>query len=91
MTGLDRALHHFKTKVALGKVVGLGYQNVQQWDPERIPPDHVLPICRESNWALTPHMLRSDLYPNEGDALPPGVPLPDIAAFDAGIRDKAAA
>ena len=54
--------------VALSRALGLSRGAVSQWD--MVPPERVLAVCRATNWACTPHDVRSDLYPNPTDALP---------------------
>ena len=67
----DLLKEHFGTQAAIAKAAGFDrYQVVQQWDPERIPAEHVRRLCEASGWKITPHQLRADLYPNPGDALP---------------------
>lgn len=40
-----------------------------------VPPgDYVLAISRSVDWAVTPHRLRRDLYPNPMDGLPADCP-----------------
>lgn len=60
----------FETLGGIAKAAGVkSYQNVQQWNGV-VPPELVLTLCEASSWAITPHMLRADLYPNPDDALP---------------------
>ena len=54
--------------VALSKALGLSRGAVSQW--EVVPADRVLAVCALAEWRITPHQVRSDLYPNPGDALP---------------------
>ena len=69
-TNLEILKEHFFTLEAIARAAGVKYQHVQQWNPEGIPPQYVLVLCEASAWAITPHMLRPDLYPNADDALP---------------------
>lgn len=60
----------FGTLRAIADAAGVkSHQNVQHWRGI-VPADKVLRLCQASSWAITPHMLRPDLYPNPGDALP---------------------
>lgn len=34
------------------------------------PPEWVIPICEALDWAISPHELRPDIYPNPTDGLP---------------------
>lgn len=89
---VKRLTRFFGSQTALGNVVGVRYQNVQQWDAaDRVPSEHVIPICKASGYVFTPHQLRPDLYPNPGDALPPGVCVPDSQATAAAANDAARA
>ena len=54
--------------VALSKTLGLSRGAVSQWDT--VPADRVLAVCAATEWMVTPHDLRPDLYPNPTDALP---------------------
>ena len=60
--------------VALSKALGLSRGAASQWNV--VPSEHVLPVCELTGWTVSPHQVRSDLYPNPGDALPPGVSVP---------------
>lgn len=40
------------------------------------PAEVVIAIADFLEYQITPHQLRPDLYPNPGDALPPGVAIP---------------
>jgi hypothetical protein len=50
--------------------------NISQWlNPEKVkcevpPSEYVIPIALGLQWRMTPHELRSDLYPNSTDAMP---------------------
>jgi hypothetical protein len=67
--GPARVKAFFKTYAAVAIAAGINsWQSVQQW--KVVPADVVLALCKASNWELTPHMLRSDLYPNPSDAMP---------------------
>lgn len=34
------------------------------------PAEYVIPICAALDWQVTPHQLRTDIYPNPTDGLP---------------------
>ena len=36
----------------------------------KVRPQNVIPICKSTNWRITPHELRPDIYPNPDDGLP---------------------
>lgn len=50
--------------------------NISQWmNPEKVkckvpPAEYVIPIAMGLQWRITPHELRSDLYPSPSDGLP---------------------
>ena len=37
------------------------------------PAKYVIPICQAVDWQITPNELRSDLYPNPKDGIPPEI------------------
>lgn len=43
---------------------------VTNWGRRGIPAERVLDICRLTEWRITPHQLRPDIYPNPDDGLP---------------------
>lgn len=46
-------------------------QSVANWvSKNRVPPERVIPLCEWGGWAVTPHQLRPDIYPNVKDGLP---------------------
>lgn len=54
---------------ALAAAAGVSRQAPRQWG-DKIPAERVIPICEALNWRVTPHILRSDLYPNGLDGIP---------------------
>lgn len=42
---------------------------VGQWD--KVPSERVIDVAKATDWQVTPHQLRPDIYPNPSDALPP--------------------
>ncbi|HFD3847767.1 transcriptional regulator [Serratia nematodiphila] len=46
-------------------------QSVANWiEKNRVPSERVVQLCEMGGWIVSPHQLRPDIYPNEGDALP---------------------
>jgi len=45
-------------------------QAVSKWVDAGVPPDRVLTIARATDYLVTPHRLRPDLYPHPDDGLP---------------------
>lgn len=46
-------------------------QSVANWIiNHQVPSERVIQLCELGGWAITPHELRPDIYPNESDGLP---------------------
>lgn len=46
-------------------------QSVANWIAKnRVPSERVIQLCQWGGWAVTPHQLRPDIYPNQYDGLP---------------------
>ncbi|WP_439292336.1 MULTISPECIES: YdaS family helix-turn-helix protein [Rahnella] len=46
-------------------------QSVANWIiNNQVPAVRVIQLCSLGNWAVTPHELRPDIYPNSTDGLP---------------------
>lgn len=54
---------------ALAAALGMKPQAVQQW--QKVPPKWVISVARATDFAVTPHELRPDIYPHPDDGLPP--------------------
>jgi DNA-binding transcriptional regulator YdaS (Cro superfamily) len=63
------------TAVAKRFSLGTGF-SVSKWRTNGVPAERVLDLCRFTEFRVTPHQLRPDLYPNPSDGLPPS-----LAAF----------
>lgn len=35
-----------------------------------VPPDYVIAVSQAVDWRVTPHSIRSDIYPHDSDGLP---------------------
>lgn len=57
--------------VAVGRLFGIAGQAVSGWYQNGVPADRVLTVCAATDWQVTPHELRPDIYPNPTDGLPP--------------------
>lgn len=56
---------------AISKELGITPQAVNQWfSKSAIPPRFVLQLCGLTDWKITPHEIRPDLYPSPNDGLP---------------------
>lgn len=70
---LQRAIEIKGTQVALAKAIGVKQPYIWNWlnrDGGKVPPSLVLKTCEAVEWAVTPHDLRPDIYPNPTDGLP---------------------
>jgi len=54
----------------LAEAVGRTGAAVRYWKTNGVPHDMVIPVCDACGWAVTPHELRPDLYPNKADGIP---------------------
>jgi DNA-binding transcriptional regulator YdaS (Cro superfamily) len=66
---LQKAIDIAGGKIAMALAMGLDRTAIYKWADE-CPSDRVLAVCELTNWQVTPHELRPDLYPNPTDALP---------------------
>ncbi|MFM1133834.1 MULTISPECIES: transcriptional regulator [Yersinia] len=55
----------------LARRLGKKSQTVSFWFKNGVPAKEVMNAARALNWAVTPHELRPDLYPNPTDGIPP--------------------
>ncbi|MBL5899771.1 helix-turn-helix domain-containing protein [Lelliottia amnigena] len=58
------------TQTAIAQHLGTTSQAVSLWLNHEVPAHRVLPICKLLDWKITPHEMRSDIYPNPTDGLP---------------------
>ena len=58
------------TQTEIAKKLGTTSQAVSLWLNHEVPAHRVLPICKLLEWEITPHEIRSDIYPNPTDGLP---------------------
>jgi DNA-binding transcriptional regulator YdaS (Cro superfamily) len=67
---LQKAIRRLGSQSALAASLDppLRPQAVQQWD--KVPPERVIGVARATQFVVTPHELRPDLYPNPTDGLP---------------------
>lgn len=73
---LDLLKSEFSTLSGIAEAAGAkSFQVVQQWK-DKVPAHRVLTLCKASDWRITPHQLRPDLYPNADDALPASMKAP---------------
>jgi DNA-binding transcriptional regulator YdaS (Cro superfamily) len=60
---LERAIKLAGGHRAVAKLFGIKPPAVYQW--RRCPPHHVIGLARATDWQVTPHQLRPDLYPRD--------------------------
>jgi DNA-binding transcriptional regulator YdaS (Cro superfamily) len=54
----------------LAFAIDVKYQAVQNYLKARTPAEKVIGVSEATNWQVTPHELRPDLYPHPHDGLP---------------------
>lgn len=72
-TPLQRVIEIKKSQTALADAIGVKQAHIWNWlnrDGGRVPPSKVIAVSRAVSWAVTPHELRPDVYPNATDGLP---------------------
>lgn len=70
MSALQRIIEIKKTQAAVAAVVGARQQVVGHWLRDGVPAKHVLALCTDIAFEVTPHELRPDIYPHPEDGLP---------------------
>lgn len=63
----------------LATAVGVSYQAIRKYERGTVTAERVLAVSRATDWKVTPHDLRPDLYPNPFDAMPAAVAAERIA------------
>lgn len=54
----------------LASSIGVSYQAVQKYLKTRTPSEKVIAVSQATEWKVTPHELRPDLYPHPHDGMP---------------------
>lgn len=70
---LDKAIQILGGQSALAAKVGVKQAHVWNWlnrQGRRVPAEKVLAVSSSTDWQVTPHELRPDIYPNPTDGLP---------------------
>jgi len=69
-----KSLHDLNYALLARHLGGVTGEAVRKWfldiPGNSMPADRVIPVCRAVNWTVTPHELRSDIYPNPSDGMP---------------------
>lgn len=70
---LIKAVEILGGQVATAKSVGVAQAHVWAWinkTKDGIPPEKVIAVSKATDWGVTPHQLRPDLYPHPHDGMP---------------------
>lgn len=70
---LERSIDICGGQTALAKSIGVKQCNVWSWVNRfgnKVPAEFSISVSRSTNWQVTPHQLRPDIYPNPQDGLP---------------------
>ena len=74
-TALDIAIEYIGSQSSLAAKIGVKQAHVWNWlnrQGRKAPAGKVLAISEATEWQVTPHQLRPDIYPNPPDGLPAG-------------------
>lgn len=73
-SALERAIKIAGGQRALATACGVKQGHIWNWlnRDKKVPADLVIPVARATDYQVTPHQLRPDIYPNKTDAIPPG-------------------
>lgn len=74
MSPLEKAIAIVGSQTALATACGIKQAHIWNWlnRDKRVPAEYVIPICRATNYKVTPHQMRPDIYPYKTDGMPPG-------------------
>ncbi|EGG3069756.1 helix-turn-helix domain-containing protein [Salmonella enterica] len=67
---LKRQICLLKNQTEIAEALATKPQTVSLWLKSQVPSHRVIPLCKFLNWEITPHQIRSDIYPNPTDGLP---------------------
>lgn len=70
MNNIKQNVFSLMTQTEIAKQLGTTSQAVSLWLNSSVPANRVIPLCKVLNWKITPHEIRSDIYPNPTDGLP---------------------
>lgn len=70
MNAYSRAVDLSGGIAGLAKRLQTTPQRVWNWGVRGVPADRVIIICSATDWVVTPHELRPDIYPHPEDGLP---------------------
>lgn len=68
----EKAIRTIGVPSAVSRLFGFNSpQSVFNWiKNNKVPAERVIQLCELGGWAVSPHQLRPDLYPNKTDGLP---------------------
>jgi DNA-binding transcriptional regulator YdaS (Cro superfamily) len=66
--------------------VGVTYQAIQKFQKTEISSERVLAISAATDYQVTPHQLRPDIYPHPSDGLPENLRLTAARSHDESVR-----
>lgn len=71
---LEKAIEIVGSQTALASACGIKQAYIWNWlnRDKRVPAEYVIPACKATGFQVTPHQMRSDIYPNTKDGMPPG-------------------
>lgn len=72
-TLISAAIKRLGGVTAASKAIGVGQPLVSHWIKRGVPAERVLALSAATDWHVTPHALRPDLYPNPTDGLPDAI------------------
>lgn len=70
---LKKAIESLGGQVATSKKVGISQAAIWKWlntAKEGVSPEYAIALSQATDWQVTPHQLRPDLYPHIDDGLP---------------------
>ncbi|MCK2149488.1 helix-turn-helix domain-containing protein [Marinobacter alexandrii] len=74
ITALKKSIRLAGSQSALAAKCGTKQSNIWNWlhRDGRVPAEYVIAVCTATDFKVTPHEVRPDIYPNKKDALPSG-------------------
>lgn len=85
-TPLEESIEICGGQTALARAIGVRQGNIWSWINRfgnKVPPESVLSVSAATEWRVTPHELRPDIYPHPHDGLPEHLRTAEVASFAA--------
>lgn len=87
MDDISRAIDAAGGVHTVAATLQISHEAVYKWRRQRrVPSNRVRDLCALGRWAVTPHQLAPDYYPNPKDGLPPRRPAKQNTQPDVGFR-----